>query len=188
MGRSLPNKGDCQCNDKDDFERNYTKVWLTCPPWVRQWPSMSHGVFLVAQRGRCVMLWRGKPGWPWRPQDVGGIRVVGFLQRKAASREWKQPKRKCVAVNKAERSWRSEEHFDIRHGDPEMGVCPAGFWSPLAQRFLPVFLLLSPGMVMDVFCHCWTYVIRFLFFFFSFWFYRRSVLKRWQCLSETLDF
>jgi hypothetical protein len=34
----------------------------------------------------------------------------------AVNREWKQPKREiCVAVNKSERSWKSEEHFDIRH-------------------------------------------------------------------------
>ena len=32
-----------------------------------------------------------------------------------------------VAVNKAERNQRSEEHFDIRHGDAEFGICPAGF-------------------------------------------------------------
>ena len=33
----------------------------------------------------------------------------------------------CVAVNKAERSWRSEECFDIRHGDVEFRVCTAEF-------------------------------------------------------------
>ena len=45
----------------------------------------------------------------------------------AVNREWKQPKREiCVAVNKSERSWKSEEHFDIRHGDAQLGVCPAG--------------------------------------------------------------
>ena len=29
-----------------------------------------------------------------------------------------------TAVNNGERKWRSEEHFDIRHGDAEFGVCP----------------------------------------------------------------
>jgi hypothetical protein len=49
-----------------------------------------------------------------------------------------QPQRKnCVAANKAERSWRSEESFDIRHGDAEFGVCQAGFsvllWSSISS-------------------------------------------------------
>ena len=57
-----------------------------------------------------------KPGLPWRPQNVGDARAIGYLSRRAANREWNQPKRKkCVSVNKAERSWRSEEYFDIRH-------------------------------------------------------------------------
>ena len=59
---------------------------------------------------------------------------MGFLQRKAASREWKQPKRKCVAVNKAERSWRSEEHFDIRHGDAEFRVS----FGPVFSHCVPI--------------------------------------------------
>ena len=34
---------------------------------------------------------------------------MGYLPRKAANREWNEPKRrKCVAVNKAERSWTSD--------------------------------------------------------------------------------
>ena len=36
---------------------------------------------------------------------------MGYLLRKAVNSEWNQLKRKkCVVVNKAERSWRSEEH------------------------------------------------------------------------------
>lgn len=47
---------------------------------------------------------------------------------KTASREWNQPKIKTfVAVNKNERSWRPDDHFDIRYGDTEFGVLPAGF-------------------------------------------------------------
>ena len=69
-----------------------------------------------------------KPGLPWRPQDAGDVRAMGYLPRKAANREDNQPKRKkCVVVNKAERSWRSEESVDVRCGDAEVGVCPAGF-------------------------------------------------------------
>ena len=39
------------------------------------------------------------------------------------------PREKCVAVNKAERSWRSEEHFDHRHEAAEFGACLLGFRS-----------------------------------------------------------
>jgi hypothetical protein len=28
---------------------------------------------------------------------------------------------------KMKKEWRSEDHFDISHGDAEFGVCPAGF-------------------------------------------------------------
>jgi hypothetical protein len=37
-------------------------------------------------------------------------------------------KENCAAVNKDERSWKSEECFDNSHGDAEFGVCPAGIW------------------------------------------------------------
>ena len=57
------------------------------------------------------------------------------------TRAWNQPKRKkCAAVSNAGRSWRSEEHFDIRRGDAEFGVCPAGFQS----CFGPVFPHYAP--------------------------------------------
>jgi hypothetical protein len=36
---------------------------------------------------------------------------MGYLLRKAVNSEWNQlKKKKCVVVNKVERSWRSEEH------------------------------------------------------------------------------
>ena len=66
---------------------------------------------------------------PWRPQDIRDARAVGYLLRKAANREWNQPKRKnCAAINQAERNWRSEKYIDIRHSDAEFEVCPASFW------------------------------------------------------------
>lgn len=44
-------------------------------------------------------------GLLWRPQDVGDARVVGYLSRESANREWNKPKReKYVVVNKAKRS------------------------------------------------------------------------------------
>ena len=66
---------------------------------------------------------------------------MGYLSRGTANREWKQAKRKKgAAVNKAEQSWGSEEHFDISHGDAEFGVCPDGFQS----CFGPVFPHYAP--------------------------------------------
>ena len=41
-----------------------------------------------------------------------------------------------TAVNKDERSWRSEERFDIRHIDVEFGVWPTGFVLALVYCFL----------------------------------------------------
>ena len=71
--------------------------------------------------------------------DGGDIRVMGYLPRKTANREWSQPKRKkCVAVNKAERSWRSEDGFDLRPGHAEFGV---------AQL---VSVLLCPGFLLTM--------------------------------------
>ena len=41
---------------------------------------------------------------PWRPQDVRDVRAMGYLLKKAANREWNQPRRKkFVAVNKDEK-------------------------------------------------------------------------------------
>jgi hypothetical protein len=46
----------------------------------------------------------------WRPQDVQRcqVRAVEDLLRKSANREWNQPKRKLVAVN------RDEERGDLK--------------------------------------------------------------------------
>ena len=68
--------------------------------------------------------------------------------------EWNQPQRKkYVAVNKAERSWRSEESFDIRHEDAEVGVCSAGFSFGLVQYFLTVLPSLHLRMVIYILCY-----------------------------------
>jgi hypothetical protein len=67
---------------------------------------------------------------PRRSQNVSNARGMGYLLRKAANNEWNQPKRKkFVAVNKDESSWKSKKNNGVRHGDAEFGVCPAGFWS-----------------------------------------------------------
>lgn len=64
-----------------------------------------------------------------------------YLLRDTADWVWDQPKReKCIAVNKAEKTWRSEEHFGIRHEEVEFGVGPAV--SGLA--LVPCFLITLP--------------------------------------------
>ena len=64
----------------------------------------------------------------WRPQDVRDARVVGYLLRKAANREWNQPRKKKFAVNKEENGFGDLKTTLI--SDKEMfEVCPAGFLS-----------------------------------------------------------
>jgi hypothetical protein len=52
---------------------------------------------------------------------------MGYLPRKAANGVEPTQEKELFAVNKAERSWKSEEHFDIRHGDAEFKVCLGHF-------------------------------------------------------------
>ena len=86
---------------------------------------------------------------PWRHQDVKNARDMGNLPRNIFNREWIQPKRKkCVIVNKYERSCRSEECFDIRHRDAAFEACTAGFWSS-------IFSLCSLSM----FCNSNAYLV-----------------------------
>jgi hypothetical protein len=40
-----------------------------------------------------------------------------------------------TAVYKDEKKWSSEEYIDIRYGDMEFGVCPAGFLSCFYSLF-----------------------------------------------------
>jgi hypothetical protein len=56
--------------------------------------------------------------FPWRPLNVLDSRVLEYLPRKSVIRNWKESRRKTfVLVNKDERRWRPEEHFDFRNGD-----------------------------------------------------------------------
>ena len=95
---------------------------------------------------------------PWRPQDVRDIIAMGYLLRKAPFKRELVPAqenklcccRMPTAVNKDERSWRSEENFDIGHVDMEFGVCPAGFQSCFGPAF-PCYDVF--GMVMYILCH-----------------------------------
>jgi hypothetical protein len=60
---------------------------------------------------------------------------VGYLLRKAANRDLNLPKKKnSAALNKAERRWRSEECFDIRHGDAEFAqLALVLLWSSISH-------------------------------------------------------
>jgi hypothetical protein len=65
---------------------------------------------------------------PWRLKDVKDARAMRYMLRKAANREWNQPRRKqFVESTKMKKEWGSEDHFNISHGGAEFGVCPAGF-------------------------------------------------------------
>ena len=69
-----------------------------------------------------------KLGFHWRHQDVGEARIMQHLPSGDADGvELAQERKKHAAVNRAERSWRSKEQFDIRHRGVEFGVCPAVF-------------------------------------------------------------
>jgi hypothetical protein len=99
-----------------------------------------------------------KPGFTWSLEDFGDARVLVYLPRRAGSREWNQPKReKCVAANKAKRSWRSEEHFDIRHGDAEFGVGHDVFDLALVQCSLTVL----PSLLLAWLC---TYMVMYILY------------------------
>lgn len=70
---------------------------------------------------------------------------MGDLPGRASDLVQNQPQRGrgVVAVNKTGRSWRSEECFDIKHGDAEFGGFHAGFQArfglvfPHYNPFLP---------------------------------------------------
>ena len=108
-----------------------------------------------------------------------------YLLRKTANREWEQPKRKrSVAVNKAVGSCRSKECFDIRHGDAEFGVCPAGYNLALVHYFLTLSPSLHFGMAMYILCHYMLelYELPFFVVYFYRWFQLRD------CMNLRRDF
>ena len=95
----------------------------------------------IVERPLCNSV-KLNPRMSWRTKNVRDARAVECLLRRDANREWNKPKRKkCVAVNKAEQSWRSEESFDIRLGDAEFGVHPAGCGLALVPISSLCFLL-----------------------------------------------
>ena len=98
---------------------------------------------------------KGKPGLPWRPQDVKDARAMGYLPRRAAKRKWEQPRReKCAVVN---RGGKSRELKSMLTSDVEMQSWESAqlvFALALVQYLLTVLSSLQFGMVMDILCHC----------------------------------
>lgn len=110
---------------------------------------------------------KAKPELSWRPRDVRDARVIGYLPSRAANWGWTSTREKCAAVNKDERSWRSEEGLDIRHGDMQSLLS----WFPFL--FGPAFSsLCSLSSLLEwqyVSCAivCWKYVIWFFILIFQ---------------------
>ena len=83
------------------------------------------------------------PGLPWRLQDVGDARVMGYLSRKAANWEWNQP----VGERSVLQSTGLKGVGDLQGtltSDMVMqfGVCSAGFQSffgPVLYAPFPMF-------------------------------------------------
>ena len=80
--------------------------------------SKNGTIFQATEQANCGGLNKLGPG-------SGTVKKCDLMS-KAANRKWDQPKN-YIAVNKDERIWRSEEIFDIRHGDAEFGVGPPWF-------------------------------------------------------------
>lgn len=56
-------------------------------------------------------------------------------------------RKRCIAVNKDERSWKSEEYFDVRHGNTRVWSLPSWF---SVQYF---FTILPFRIIMYILCH-----------------------------------
>jgi len=136
------------------------------------WSSRTAAVLQSSTESRAgevtSALWRSAEDHVWIPDigprsceievalvtpNVQGARVMRYLLRKAANREWIQPKRKnCVAVNKAERSWTSDmEKHSLEFAQQIFGLA-------LVQYFLTMMFF---GMAIYI-LWCWKYVVCFL--------------------------
>lgn len=58
----------------------------------REGPAMSG----CSQRPLCGV--KRKPELCWRPQDIGGVRAMGYLPKKASHGEWRPPQEKIDAA------------------------------------------------------------------------------------------
>lgn len=89
---------------------------------------------------------------------------MGYLPRRTAHRDWKNPRESLlpVAVSKTGREEPSKP-FDMEHGVTEFGVCPGGFWSSFGLLF-PYYAPIPFGMVMYSLCHFMLEICYLLFF------------------------
>ena len=102
----------------------------------------------------------------WLPQDIRDTRAPGYLLRRAANCKLKQPKRKkCVVVNKAERSCRSEERLTPDMESQSLEYSQLVFSLALVRYFLTVFPFLL-GIVMYILGHDMLEVYNLGFFLF----------------------
>ena len=65
---------------------------------------------------------------PWRLKDVKYARAMGYMLRKAVTGSGTSPgESSLLQSTKMKKEWRSEDSFDISHGDAEFGVFTADF-------------------------------------------------------------
>lgn len=154
--------------------RNYGQACVRSVPALRPRESLvwccEGEVWIVLEFARC---WR----WP-------NCRIP---VEKAADYGWNHcTRKKCIVVNKAERSWRAEKCFHPRHRDAELGVCHACFPSfglSVSQCSLTMLLSFPFGMIMYILCHSIVEARDLLFDFTG-----AYSLKNTQVSKERLDF
>jgi hypothetical protein len=62
-----------------------------------------------------------KPKLCWRPQDVEHSRPLIYLPRRAANREWNQPKKEACVVEKEAKNAEPSKLSDLRHRTTGVG-------------------------------------------------------------------
>lgn len=126
--------------------------------------------FIVnAQKDHCV-----KSGFCWRLQDVGDTGDLWDLPRRTSPKNY-------VAIDKAEKGWRSEESCHSRHRIQNVELTLLMLWScfgPLICYYVP---FLPFGILTCILCHCilevcdYNLLIDFVF---------RGDYKRFPWISE----
>lgn len=95
-----------------DLESRIQENGSECPSIDNKAGEVRHvsGEFLKKGSERKIAYtMKMEPGLSWRCQDIGDIRVMGYLPRKTAGCVWNQTRReKYVVANNSERIWKSE--------------------------------------------------------------------------------